>query len=196
MGIYLQRLTWSIKMQKRKTFALKTQKARKKLLSAVKWKVVATPSARRRTSQKSNFNVHQMYIETILKKRQWTKAENGCKLYSCDLNVDGYPRIRYSVPGDYILDEDGNIKMFKYKNKVRKKLVDYRPFLHVYLYWKKDCLYKRKMRRTGEKKEISHLCGKRNCGAMKHLHLEDHLSNLSRIKCPKGRRCNHNPPCI
>lgn len=197
MGVYLQVDLVPYKMQKRNTFALKTQKARKKLLSAIKWNVVH-PSARR-TKQKSNFVAHQAYIEAALKKMKWTRM-GTCKLYSCNFNRDNYPRIRYSVPGDYTLDTDGNVKIFKYKRAgkeaTRKRLKDYRPYLHCYLYWKKDLLYKRNMRRRREKKEISHRCGKRNCGEVEHLCLEDHLSNLSRIGCPKDNRCNHKPPCI
>lgn len=176
---------------------LKVHEARKRLFSTIRWKIYHPGRAPKK--YKSDFVCHARYIEDKLKKLKWVK-KGECKLYSTDLNVDGYPRIRYSVPGDYILDENGEPKMFAYKRNgrvlMRKKLRDYRPLLHTYLYWKKDCLYKQKNKRRKAKKEISHLCGNRNCGNPRHLHLEEHVKNLSRIGCPKGSSCIHTPSCI
>lgn len=142
---------------------------------------------------KADFDKHYRHIEAALEKMSF-RIEYSCKLYNQSANSDGYPRIRYSIPGLYRCWDDGKLMKWQYRRKgrmyTRKKLRDFRIYLHSYLYWRAHGNYKTK------DKEISHLCGKRNCGNVRHYTLESHTKNLSRIDCTNLKSCSHTPPCI
>lgn len=151
------------------------------------------PEGLKEKSVKCDFAAHQEYIESALEKQTPVHKES-CIIYSCNPNSDGYPRIRFSIPGVYRTWEDGTRMVWTYKQgqaiKERIKLVDFRIYIHKYMYWKTNGNYRQ------EGLEISHRCHNRGCSVASHMCLEQHIDNLSRIKCPKGIRCNHNPACI
>ncbi len=123
----------------------------------------------------SDFDSDIYFIETKLATYDFTINHKGCWLYNQNLNRDGYPRIRYSIPDDYRVWDDGHDIQFTARHRVNpvRKLRDYRIYLHRYLYWKdKPGLL--------VNQEISHLCGESRYGNSDHLFGEYHLANLAR----------------
>lgn len=149
-------------------------------------------------SPPADFAAHQYFIDAALANLQVTEqptrvvSPHPCKLYNSHLNSDGYARIRYSVPGNYRVWDDGEYMLFNHSGREskRKKLVDYRVYVHKYVYWRHHgATPVRPM-------EISHLCNNRNCGQIHHMVSEQHVYNLSRIGCLQRGVCTHVPPCL
>lgn len=150
----------------------------------------------------SDFVADQAYIDNALNNMdpQVSPLTNGgahpCLLYHYNLNTDGYARIRYSIPGDYRKWDDNTDIYWNYTRgghpARRRKLRDYRVYLHRYLFW----------RNYGHApvppNEISHLCHNRTCGEPSHLVEETHVQNLSRIGCTGhcGTTIHAHAPCL
>ena len=125
---------------------------------------------------------------------QYQANNIGCLLTTVNVNIDGYPRIRYSKLGDYRVWDDGQHVMFKVRGRPdRTKLRDYRIYLHKFVYW-----YWVDESARDAHQDISHLCGNRNCARPEHLTRESHNVNMTRVTCHTYRQnqCPHNPPCI
>lgn len=149
-------------------------------------------------SPPADFSDHQLFIDEALGNLQVTsqqtrvQSDYSCELFNSNLNNDGYARIRYSVPGNYRVWDDGEEIRFRQSGRKnsRRKLVDYRVYVHKYIYWLHH----------GETPvspmEISHVCNNKNCGQIHHLVSEDHVYNLSRIGCLQRGACTHVPPCL
>lgn len=149
-------------------------------------------------SPPADFSDHQHEIDEALGNLQVIQqptrvaSQYPCELFNSHLNRDGYARIRYSVPGNYRVWDDGEHIFFHQSGRrtPRIKLVDYRVYVHKYIYWLHHG-------ETPERPmEISHICNNRNCGQIHHMVSEDHAFNLSRILCLQRGVCTHVPPCL
>ena len=117
--------------------------------------------------------------------------QDGCWICEENLNSQGYPRIRYSVPGVYRCWSDGACMIWENieTGKTRRKLVDFRTTAHSYVYW---C--EKGTSAQGNGMDISHLCANKKCVNIEHLCLEPHAYNLGRIGCrTRNGPCSHIP---
>lgn len=120
--------------------------------------------------------------------------------YNIEQTEDGYWRLRYQTK-EYIKNEDGTDRARNYKRKrkdgsyddaTRKDKVKASIFVH-HLALLQDG---RSLKIESEHHHtISHLCGVSTCCNSRHLLLEPHKINLSRIYCC-SEICVHTTKCI
>lgn len=148
-----------------------------------------------RVYPKCNYVKHAWFLQRGLEKifEEVEEDDDGCLISDSKVNSQGYPRIGFSVPGEYYCWSDGSKVIWE--NDVGKavtKLVNFRTTAHCYVYW----CHRGNFRNPDNPMDISHLCSNKLCLNINHLWLEDHVYNLSRVGCRKrDGPCSHVPKC-